>query len=86
MFRSAPDEFDAVISDYLMPRMNGLEVATAVLSARPELPFVMLTGFIDALPTEAISAAGVADVVRKPVTSIELGVTLARVFGKEAED
>lgn len=84
-FRASPDTFAAVISDYLMPGRNGLEVAIAISAIRPDLPFIILTGFIDNLPAETISAAGVAELVRKPATSEDLAGALARVLGREGQ-
>ncbi len=79
-FIAAPGDFDAVVSDYLMPRMNGLELATELIRVRPDLPVVLVTGFIDNLPDETIHAAGVREILRKPVTGREMAEVLASVF------
>ncbi len=79
-FTASPHNFDAVISDYLMPRMNGLELATALIRVRPDLPVVLVTGFIDNLPEGMIRAAGVREILRKPITARELAEALAAVF------
>ena len=44
------------------------------------VPIVLLTGFIENLPAEAIRAAGVSRVLQKPVTLRELGVALREVL------
>ncbi|TVP56438.1 MAG: PAS domain S-box protein [Gemmatimonadales bacterium] len=80
IFRSDTRGFDAVVSDYLMPTMNGLELAEALTRIDPELPIVMLTGFIDNLEGDTIRAAGVGLVIRKPATIAELGAALATVL------
>lgn len=36
-------EVDCIISDYEMPRLNGLELLAAVREEYPDLPFIMLT-------------------------------------------
>lgn len=36
--------FDCLISDYEMPRMDGLELFEAVRKEHPDLPFVLYTG------------------------------------------
>jgi PAS domain S-box-containing protein len=82
LFQAAPDEFAAVISDYLMPSMSGLELATHLKHIRPELPLVLLTGYIDELAEGTIAEAGIAEVVRKPVTFEELATVVAKVLGK----
>jgi len=46
-------EIDLVMTDYAMPGMTGLELATYVRRFRPELPVLLVTGFAD-LPTGAL--------------------------------
>jgi hypothetical protein len=79
-FRAAPRAFDLVISDYLMPRMVGLDFARAVHNIRPDLPIVLLTGYIEELPPETILAAGVRRLISKPATIEELGRAVHEVL------
>lgn len=72
-FRAAPETVDMVVTDYLMPRLNGLELARAVGRMRPELPVVLLTGYVEHLPEAEVVDAGVRGSVSKPVTIDELG-------------
>ncbi|MBK9091064.1 MAG: response regulator [Holophagales bacterium] len=45
-FRSAPDAFDAVVSDLSMPRTSGLDLARQVLEVRPGTPIVLMSGYV----------------------------------------
>jgi CheY-like chemotaxis protein len=45
--------FDVVITDYLMPEMNGREVALAMRLLRPQAPIIMLSGALD-VPEETL--------------------------------
>jgi PAS domain S-box-containing protein len=38
-------EVDAVVTDYMMPRMNGSELAARVQAQRPGLPLLIVTGY-----------------------------------------
>jgi len=38
---------DVVIVDYVMPEMNGEEVALAIRRLRPQVPIIMLSGAVD---------------------------------------
>ncbi len=80
LFRSASPDYDVVITDYLMPHMNGLELAGALTRIRPDIPIIVLTGFIDNLPDDSIRATGVRELLRKPVTTRELAEALAAVL------
>lgn len=46
------DGFDAVILDYRMPGMNGLELARALRRHSPSLPLIVLSGYTSELPQE----------------------------------
>lgn len=65
--RAAPDNWDLVMTDYLMPGMTGLELSSQIRSIRPDLPILLTTGFIEDIPEEAIRRAGVGRVIKKPV-------------------
>jgi CheY-like chemotaxis protein len=47
--------FDAVVTDYAMPAMNGLELATRIRQRTPGLPVILATGYAE-LPTNAAIA------------------------------
>ncbi len=79
-FRAAPGDFDLVLSDYLMPGMVGIDLAREIHNVRPDVPIVMLTGFIEDLPDETIRAAGIRKLVAKPATLSELGEALREVL------
>jgi PAS domain S-box-containing protein len=56
---------DCVVSDYNMPRLDGIEFLQTVREEYPELPFVLFTGKgSEAVASEAISA-GVTDYLQK---------------------
>jgi CheY-like chemotaxis protein len=44
---------DVVILDYLMPEMNGHEVAIRMKQLRPQAPIIMLSGAVD-VPEQAL--------------------------------
>ncbi|MDH5019483.1 PAS domain-containing protein [Halobacterium rubrum] len=59
------DAADCVVSDYEMPKMDGLELLEVVREDDPDLPFVLFTGKgSEATASEAISA-GVTDYLQK---------------------
>ena len=44
VFEAKENEIDAVILDYEMPGMNGLELATSLKQRHPTLPLIMVSG------------------------------------------
>jgi CheY-like chemotaxis protein len=45
---------DAVVLDYQMPSMSGVEVARSIRERAPNLPMVMLSGYPDDVPEDAL--------------------------------
>ncbi len=64
-----PGEFDIVTTDYVMPGMNGVEVARRLKDLQPDLPILMITAF----PSEISLGKNPADaLVSKPFTIEQL--------------
>ncbi|RNJ25447.1 response regulator [Halosegnis longus] len=75
---------DAVVSDYNMPGMNGLELLTEVREDHPDLPFILFTGKgSETIASDAISA-GVTDYLQKGTGSSQYSV-LANRLGNAIE-
>ncbi len=59
-------KFDAVITDIVMPQMNGIALTKEVLSLYPKLPVMIMTGHSKEYPTELAMQAGARDFIGKP--------------------
>ncbi|MDD9938860.1 MAG: response regulator [Myxococcales bacterium] len=63
----ANHEIDLVISDFLMPEMDGLQFLTKVRDLRPEVPRIILTGYADKENAiKAINEVGLYQYIEKP--------------------
>ena len=59
------DRFDCIISDYNMPKMNGIKFLESVRECWPDVPFILFTGRgSEEVASDAISA-GVTDYLQK---------------------
>ncbi len=67
-----PNSFDLALTDYWMPQMTGIDLARELHRARPDLPIVLLTGFMEELPSEMLHACGIRAILNKPATTHEL--------------
>jgi CheY-like chemotaxis protein len=73
----APDRFDLVITDYLMPVMKGDELASSIKRLAPSEPILMITGSADELG----GTRGPADaVLNKPFAFEDLRQAVARLL------
>jgi hypothetical protein len=78
--RAAPDDFDLLITDLSMPRLNGMDLARAASAIRPQLPILLLTGFMEDLTPELLAEAGVTEALLKPLDQHELAAAMQRVL------
>jgi len=79
-FRDAPNEFDIVVTDYMMPHLTGDTLATFIHEIRSEIPVILFTGFSNAISEEEAHAAGISEVVLKPVIIQELATAIRRAL------
>ena len=68
-----------------MPRVTGLELARELQGIRPGTPVILYTGFGDDIPQEALAAANVRTLARKPVEPAEL-FALLKTFLKQSHN
>jgi len=79
-FEAAPQRFDAVVTDEIMPGLSGTELARSLRERRGDLPIVLVSGYIGPLMSERAAAAGVSEILKKPLQSRELAAALSRVL------
>lgn len=61
------NEVDVVISDYLMPKMNGIQLLAKAKELKPETSRILLTGHADKQSAiEAINQVGLFQYIEKP--------------------
>lgn len=80
LFRADPYAFDLVLTDYTMPDRSGLELATELVRLRPDIPVLLTTGHVDEFAEGDLRAAGIRDVLMKPVLLDDLAAGVARAL------
>ncbi len=81
------NEVDVAVSDYLMPKMNGIQLLSRVKAAQPEASRVLLTGHADKQSAvQAINEVALFQYLEKPwdnpqlLLVIQSGVERARLY------
>ena len=69
-----------VITDYAMPQMNGIDLATELLQIRAELPIILCSGFHDVEKTELALLVGIKSCISKPMQAEELALLVRNVL------
>lgn len=72
-------ELNLVVTDVVMPHMNGSELATRLASLRPDLPILFMSGYSDDPLLEAIVRSGLL-LLPKPFTSDSLWKAVQRAM------
>jgi DNA-binding NtrC family response regulator len=79
-FRENPDRFEAVISDEAMADLSGSELAKAVRELRPDLPVILMSGYVSPLFAARARNIGVAEVLAKPLVARDIARALANAL------
>jgi CheY-like chemotaxis protein len=75
-FERTPDAWALVITDQMMPRMTGFELAKRILARKPEMPVLLCSGYTDTVSPETAVAAGIQAFLAKPVDHALLARTI----------
>ena len=77
ILRARAAEFDAVVTDLNMPKMSGITFTEELRRFCPEMPVVLVTGYLGDGEVESRAAElEIAAVVEKPFTSATLGTAV----------
>jgi CheY-like chemotaxis protein len=71
-FKHRPGNFDLLITDMMMPKINGDELTREILSIRPDLPVILCSGFISELDEQTLQKSGIKKYIEKPLDVAEL--------------
>jgi two-component system, cell cycle sensor histidine kinase and response regulator CckA len=77
LIQSRPGRLEAVVSDIVMPRMNGVELMQALAMSHPDLPVILMSGYA----TEALTDMGIAapcSIIPKPFSAERLLAEVSR--------
>lgn len=66
-FKAHPDDFDLIVTDQVMPGLTGVEIAQSMLSVRPNLPILLITGYSEKISAENAESFGLSGFFPKPI-------------------
>ena len=81
-FRSAPADFDLVLSDLSMPGMSGIEFAENVRAVKPDALIVIVTGHVQDKDVARAREVGVHQVIQKPNNLADMARTISRLLAE----
>ena len=72
--------FDLVITDFVMPKLNGIKLAEQLHSLRPQTPVIFVTGYLSVISDKNILDGMVAEFFAKPFELSALRSTVHRLL------
>jgi PAS domain S-box-containing protein len=79
-FRADPRRYDVVVTDETMPDLVGTDLAREISRLSPDTPILLMSGYTGKKLADRARAAGVTEVLRKPLVSRDIAEALARVL------
>jgi signal transduction histidine kinase/CheY-like chemotaxis protein len=80
-FAAEPQRFDAVLSDETMPLLSGSQMALQIRRIRPDIPIILMSGYVGPNIAALARQANVNELLSKPLVSRDIAKALARLFG-----
>lgn len=79
----APEVFDLIIADLMMPQAGGLDLLKAIRESWPEIPVLIITGFSSIHSAVESMKLGAAGYLPKPFTPDELVIAVEKIATEE---
>ncbi|MCA1794852.1 MAG: response regulator [Desulfotignum sp.] len=70
------ESFDAIVMDFKMPGMDGIQALKNIKSQKPELQIILLTGYATVEKTVEAMKIGATDLLEKPADLESLAATI----------
>src|SRR5512135_330290 len=80
LFSRAPERFDAVIVDEMMPDIRGTQLAIQLVQVKGDISIILMTGRGDMITLGQVRESGVRATLIKPVLRERLRIVLGRLF------
>jgi CheY-like chemotaxis protein len=82
LFRSQPDQFDLIMTDYTMPHMVGTDFAKECMWIRSAILVIICNGYSERLNRDDAGGMGVKAVAMKPLDRKQLATLVRDVLDK----
>ncbi len=77
------EDIDLVLSDVVMPNLDGLHLLQKIKEQQPDQAVILMTGYSDQELVLKALKAGADDFISKPINILQLSTTVEKVFEKQ---
>lgn len=78
------EKVDVVLTDVMMPRMNGIDLLQTIKAQQPNMGVIIMTGYGDRETILRALKADADDFISKPINLLQLQTTIEKVLEKQA--
>lgn len=82
LVKADPNQFDLIITDMTMPKLNGDRLTKEIYNIRPDMPVILCTGFHEKISEEKAKKMGISGYFEKPINKFELAGLIRKVLDK----
>jgi len=79
-FKNNYPDYDIVITDNSMPKLTGTDLAKEIKRNNPEIPVILMSGFVNKSIENSAKELGVDMIVNKPISAVKLTELIRRFF------
>lgn len=80
VFKENPAQYDMVISDMTMPKMTGDKLAQQIMKIKPDIKFILCTGYSKKLNKTMLQSLGIHALMIKPVDTQKMAHTVRNIL------
>ncbi|MCP4629316.1 MAG: response regulator, partial [bacterium] len=79
-FKRSKDNYDLVVTDKTMPKLNGFDLAREIRKVRPDIPVMLCTGYSEKSDEAKAREAGIQEFVIKPLDQRQMARTIRKIL------
>jgi CheY-like chemotaxis protein len=83
IFLDDPHKYDLLVTDQAMPHLMGTELIAKVKEIRPDLKSIIITGYQESIPANAMEQFGIEDIISKPLILSEFSELIGKVLSRK---
>ncbi len=83
IFKKLYDRFDLIVTDYMMPKMTGVQLTHNIHAIRPDIPVILCTGHHDIITPQKAKLNGIIEIILKPIELALFAQTIRHTLEKK---
>ncbi len=82
-FKAAPEDYDLVITDQIMPHLSGEELVHEIRAIKPNMPIILCTGYSTQMDDKKAESLGINAFAYKPISKKDIAKMIRKVLDEK---